>query len=47
MEEDEIKEYSKLFKKTEEIKKALNIESTDTALLLLIYQKLDEIRRYN
>jgi len=45
--EDEFKEYKDKLEEAEEIKKALNLDSIDTALLILIYQELDTIRFHN
>jgi len=47
MEDDEVKEYSDTLEEAQEVKKALNLESVDTALLILIYQTLDTIRFHN
>jgi len=47
MEDENIKEYSDLMEEAKEIKEALNLESIDTALLVLIYQTLDQIRFHN
>ena len=45
--EDEFEDYRDRLKEAEDIKKALNLESIDTALLMLIYQELDTIRFHN
>ena len=45
--EDEFKDYRDTLKEAEDIKKALNLESIDTALLILIQQDLDTIRFHN
>lgn len=42
-----MKEYSELLEEAKEIKEALNLESIDTALLMLIHQELDTIRFHN
>lgn len=44
---DEFKDYKDTLKEAEEVKKALNLESIDTALLILIQQELDTIRFHN
>ena len=45
--EDEFKDYRDTLEEAEEVKKALNLESIDTALLILIRQDLDTIRFNN
>lgn len=45
--EDEFKDYRDVLKEAEEVKKALHLESIDTALLILIQQELDTIRFHN
>lgn len=45
--EDEYEDYRKTLKEAEEIKKALNLESIDTALLMMIQQDTDLLRFHN
>ena len=45
--EDEFKDYKDTLEEAEQVKKALNLESIDTALLILIQQELDTIRFHN
>ena len=47
MENEDIKEYSELLEEAKEIKKSLNLESIDTALLILIHQELTTISFHN
>ena len=44
---DEFEEYRDMLEEAEKIKKALNLESIDTALLMLIAQDIDTIRFHN
>jgi hypothetical protein len=43
MEENDIEQYKALLEDVEEVKKALKIDSTDTALLLMMYDQLLEV----
>lgn len=45
--EDEYKDYKDTLKEAEEIKKALNLESIDIALLMMIQQDIDQLRFHN
>jgi hypothetical protein len=45
--EDEFEDYRETLKEAEKIKKALNLESINTALLILIQQDIDTIRFHN
>lgn len=47
MDEEELKDYKEMLEEAKDIKKSLNLESIDTALLMLIYQELDTIRFHN
>jgi len=47
MEEEGLKEYEELMEEAKEIQKSLNLESVDTALLMLIHQTLDQVRFHN
>lgn len=42
--EEHIKELAESLEEAREAQKALNLESVDTAILLMIYQVLDTIR---
>lgn len=45
--EDEYKDYRDTLEEAKEIKKALSLESIDTALLIMLMQDVDQIRFYN
>lgn len=47
MENEEVSEYADTMEEAKEVMKSLNLESIDTALLILIYQTLDQIRFHN
>jgi hypothetical protein len=45
--ENDFSEYRDTLEEAKEIKKAFNLESIDTALLLIIQQDIDQIRFHN
>lgn len=47
MDEETLKEYQEVMEEAEDIQKSLNLKNVDTALLILIYQTLDQIRFHN
>jgi len=46
-EEDDFSDYKTSLEEAKEIKKALGLESIDTAILLMIQQDIDTIRFHN
>lgn len=45
--EDEFKAYKEQLERAEEIKKALNLESVDTALFMMLMEDVDSLRFHN
>lgn len=45
--EDDFSDYKETLEEAEKIKKAFNLESINTALLLIIQQDIDQIRFHN
>ena len=45
--EDEFKDYRENLEDAKKIKEALNLESIDTAILLMVQLDIDQLRFYN